>query len=67
MSEEREVLDVDVLFVGGGPANLACALHLAKLLEGEEGLDETFLVLDATRPPDELVAEAARAVKTLLD
>ncbi len=51
MSEEREILEVDVLFVGGGPANLACATHLAGLLDqhaeagGEPGLDETFLVL----------------------
>ncbi|HTE05149.1 MAG TPA: electron transfer flavoprotein-ubiquinone oxidoreductase, partial [Planctomycetota bacterium] len=28
MSQPREVLDVDVLFVGGGPAGLAGALHL---------------------------------------
>ena len=51
MADEREVLEVDVLFVGGGPANLACATHLAGLLEQhaaagtEPGLDETFLVL----------------------
>ncbi|HEV8374742.1 MAG TPA: electron transfer flavoprotein-ubiquinone oxidoreductase [Candidatus Polarisedimenticolia bacterium] len=30
---EREVLDVDVLFVGGGPACLAGAYHLARLLK----------------------------------
>jgi electron-transferring-flavoprotein dehydrogenase len=45
---EREVLEVDVLFVGAGPANLACAWRLAELLrehEGEPALDETFLVL----------------------
>ncbi|MHC4470387.1 MAG: NAD(P)/FAD-dependent oxidoreductase, partial [Planctomycetota bacterium] len=51
MSDEREVLEVDVLFVGAGPANLACAYHLARLLTdhseagGEPGLDESFLVL----------------------
>jgi electron-transferring-flavoprotein dehydrogenase len=51
VSDEREVLTVDVLFVGGGPASLACAHHLAALLErhAESGdgpsLDETFLVL----------------------
>lgn len=33
MSDEREVLDIDVLFVGAGPANLAGALHLANLIE----------------------------------
>jgi electron-transferring-flavoprotein dehydrogenase len=31
--EERETLDVDVLFVGGGPASLAGSYHLAKLIE----------------------------------
>ena len=30
---EREVLEVDVLFVGGGPACLAGAYHLARLLK----------------------------------
>jgi len=29
---EREKLDADVLIVGAGPAGLACALHLAKLM-----------------------------------
>jgi electron-transferring-flavoprotein dehydrogenase len=33
MSEERETLEFDVLFVGAGPASLAGAYHLAKLLE----------------------------------
>ncbi len=32
-AEEREALDCDVLFVGGGPASLAGAYHLAKLIE----------------------------------
>ncbi|UCG53100.1 MAG: electron transfer flavoprotein-ubiquinone oxidoreductase [Candidatus Latescibacterota bacterium] len=31
--EERETLEADVLFVGGGPASLAGAYHLAKLIE----------------------------------
>jgi electron-transferring-flavoprotein dehydrogenase len=30
---EREQLEVDVLLVGAGPANLACALHLTRLIE----------------------------------
>ncbi|MEN8150136.1 MAG: electron transfer flavoprotein-ubiquinone oxidoreductase [Planctomycetota bacterium] len=42
---DREVLEVDVLFVGGGPANLACALHIAKLFEEDGGFDETLSVL----------------------
>src|SRR5262245_6198472 len=34
MSEtKRDVLDVDVLFVGGGPASLAGAIRLAQLLD----------------------------------
>lgn len=33
MPDERETLEIDVLFVGGGPAGLAGAYHLAKLIE----------------------------------
>ena len=29
---EREVLELDVLFVGAGPASLAGAIHLQRLL-----------------------------------
>ncbi|MCI0488372.1 MAG: electron transfer flavoprotein-ubiquinone oxidoreductase [Blastocatellia bacterium] len=32
MTVERETLEMDVLLVGAGPANLACALHLANLI-----------------------------------
>lgn len=32
MGDERQTLDVDVLFVGGGPANLAGALRLTQLV-----------------------------------
>ncbi len=33
MTVERERLDADVLIVGAGPAGLACALHLSRLIE----------------------------------
>jgi len=54
MSDEREVLEVDVLFVGGGPAGLAGAMHLTTLIEqhnataeerGVAPLDEPFVAL----------------------
>ncbi|MDH3216661.1 MAG: electron transfer flavoprotein-ubiquinone oxidoreductase, partial [Candidatus Krumholzibacteria bacterium] len=32
-ADEREALDADVLFVGGGPASLAGAYHLVQLIE----------------------------------
>src|SRR5438309_10570724 len=32
MTIEREILEMDVLLVGAGPANLACALHLSGLI-----------------------------------
>ncbi|MDB9822079.1 electron transfer flavoprotein-ubiquinone oxidoreductase [Deltaproteobacteria bacterium] len=33
MAEEREIMDVDVLFVGGGIASLSGALHLSNLIK----------------------------------
>src|ERR1700758_1983163 len=33
MPIEREQLEADVLIIGAGPAGLACALHLANLIE----------------------------------
>jgi len=55
MEEEREVMDVDVLFVGGGIASLSSALHLSNLIKihnqkvEEEGkgkkLDEIMIAL----------------------
>jgi electron-transferring-flavoprotein dehydrogenase len=41
MEEEREVMDVDVLFVGGGIANLSGALHLSNLIQKQnEAVEE---------------------------
>ena len=57
MTVERESMEVDVLFVGGGPANLAAALHLKNLInkhneevesgkkEGEKFDDELMIAL----------------------
>lgn len=55
MEDEREVMDVDVLFVGGGVASLCGALHLSNLIqahnekveESGEGkkLDEIMIAL----------------------
>jgi electron-transferring-flavoprotein dehydrogenase len=33
MTQPRETLEADVLIIGAGPAGLACALHLANLIE----------------------------------
>ena len=33
MEEERDVMEVDVLFVGGGIASLSSALHLTNLIK----------------------------------
>jgi electron-transferring-flavoprotein dehydrogenase len=43
---EREELEVDVLLVGAGPANLACAIHLQRLLKERGVEDRMILVLD---------------------
>ncbi|HKY05216.1 MAG TPA: electron transfer flavoprotein-ubiquinone oxidoreductase, partial [Blastocatellia bacterium] len=49
MAIEREQLEMDVLLVGAGPANLSCALHLSNLVNahnerakqaGQRPLDE---------------------------
>lgn len=51
MSQERDVLDVDVLFVGGGIASLSSALHLSNLVKahnaqtGVKKLDELAIAV----------------------
>jgi electron-transferring-flavoprotein dehydrogenase len=44
---EREALEVDVLLVGAGPASLACAIHLKRLLAAKGMDDKTVLVLES--------------------
>ena len=49
MTEEtRQVLDVDVLFVGAGSASLAGALHL-KRIAGKAGLDISIAIIEKAR------------------
>ncbi|MEM1453462.1 MAG: electron transfer flavoprotein-ubiquinone oxidoreductase [Planctomycetota bacterium] len=43
---ERESLPVDVCIVGAGPAGLACAIHLTRLLKEAGDEERTVLVLD---------------------
>jgi electron-transferring-flavoprotein dehydrogenase len=40
MTEERDVMDVDVLFVGGGIASLSGALHLSNLIKAHKATGE---------------------------
>ena len=44
MEQERDVMEVDVLFVGGGVAGLSGALHLANLIKkhGFYGMSENI-------------------------
>jgi electron-transferring-flavoprotein dehydrogenase len=48
--QEREALEFDVLFVGAGPANLASAIHLQRLLKREH-LEASIAVIDKGRYP----------------
>jgi electron-transferring-flavoprotein dehydrogenase len=48
MSEERETLELDVVFVGAGPASLAGACHLARLAKAN-GLELSIGVLEKGR------------------
>jgi len=57
MTENREVMEVDVLYVGGGIASLSSALHLSRLIAahnegGGEKLDEVVIaILDKGASP----------------
>jgi electron-transferring-flavoprotein dehydrogenase len=48
---EREVLDLDVLIVGGGPAGMSAALRLAQLQKEKGGEPLAIAVLDKAREP----------------
>ncbi|HSU81425.1 MAG TPA: NAD(P)/FAD-dependent oxidoreductase, partial [Thermoanaerobaculia bacterium] len=48
MSDERETLELDVVFVGAGPASLAGACHLARLAK-QNGLELAIGVLEKGR------------------
>src|ERR1700719_1467305 len=41
MTVEREQLEADVLIIGAGPGGLACALHLANLIEAHTSANKT--------------------------
>src|SRR5262249_3089798 len=43
---ERDELPVDVVLIGAGPANLACAIHLQRLLQERNLSDKPLLVLE---------------------
>jgi len=43
---EREELEVDVLIVGAGPADLACAMQLKRLLQAAGKGEASLLVLE---------------------
>jgi electron-transferring-flavoprotein dehydrogenase len=49
MPEEREVLEVDVLVVGAGPAGLATAYHLRKLLNESGREDAAIAILEKSK------------------
>jgi electron-transferring-flavoprotein dehydrogenase len=50
MTAERESIEVDVLFVGAGPAGLSGAYHLAsRLAERDGGAETSIMVIDKGR------------------
>src|SRR5271156_3124573 len=58
MTAEREKLEADVLIIGAGPAGLACALHLANLIEQHTEANKS----PALSPENIYVLEKAREI-----
>ena len=56
MTQERESLEFDIVYVGAGPANLASAIHLQRLVkrhnaQSSDGLDPAIAIIDKGRYP----------------
>ncbi|HEX2896524.1 MAG TPA: NAD(P)-binding protein, partial [candidate division Zixibacteria bacterium] len=45
MGKEREIINTDILIVGAGPAGLALAYKLAKILESDTALTKPEILL----------------------
>lgn len=59
---EREQLEVDVLFVGAGPASLASAFHLARLVQDHNHAIETGDASGSKLEPTLLVVEKGKEI-----
>jgi len=59
---DREQLEVDVLFVGAGPASLGAALHLSRLLRNHNSAVESGQKSGPTLDPLLLVVEKGREI-----
>ncbi|RPI26415.1 MAG: electron transfer flavoprotein-ubiquinone oxidoreductase [Acidobacteria bacterium] len=63
MNPAREKLEVDVLFVGAGPASLACALHLTQLIRRHnDAIEQGRLSGNVLETPSLLVIEKGREI-----
>ncbi len=64
---EREQLTVDVLFVGAGPANLAAAYRLAKILEGQNREAEIMIIEKGKQVGDHVLSGAIMDPRGMID